>query len=164
MQNARNALNTFKSVIPVWISRLLKMSDSMKITSEEMEKRLKMVESKCICKDCPTYQAFGREGAYIAYCFPTRGKSENISKEKGCTCGLCSVYAQMKFITAYYCTRDVEMKQKVAIAEAAWKGHSVWDHLRKQQDTPFGPRERSKITQHGRGHLPQERKRSGRKL
>jgi hypothetical protein len=40
------------------------------------------------------------------------------------------IYGKMKFMTAYYCTRGIEMRQKGAIAEAAWKGHSVWDHLR----------------------------------
>jgi hypothetical protein len=70
----------------------------------------------------------------------------------------------MKFMTAYYCTRGIEMKQKVAIAEATWKGHSVWDHLRTRQDSAFSPRTRAKMTRHSRGHLPQERKRSGVKL
>ena len=140
------------------------MSEPMKMTPEEMEKRLKMVESRCICKGCPTYKALGKEDDYIAYCFPTRGKSKNISEEKGCTCGVCPVYAQMKFMTAYYCTRDIEMKQKVAIAEAEWKGHSVWDHLRTRQDSAFSPRTRAKMTRHSRGHLPQERERSGVKL
>ena len=140
------------------------MSEPMKMTPEDLEKRLKMVESMCICRSCPTYKNLGKEDDYIAYCFPTRGKSESISEEKGCTCGVCPVYAKMKFMTAYYCTRDVEMKQKVAIAEAAWKGHSVWDHLRKRQDMTFTSRERRKITEHSRGHLPQERKRSGVKL
>lgn len=140
------------------------MSEPMKMTPEEMEKRLKMVESMCICKGCSTYKALGKEDDYIAYCFPTRGKSKNISEEKGCTCGVCPVYAKMKFMTAYYCTRGIEMKQKVAIAEATWKGHSVWDHLRTRQDSAFSPRTRAKMTLHSRGHLPRERKRSGVKL
>ncbi len=146
------------------ISRLLKMSEQVKIPTEEMEKRLKMIESMCICKGCPTYKALGSDDDYIAYCFPTRGRSKNISEEKGCTCGVCPVYAQMKFITAYYCTRGIEMKQKLAIAEASWKGHSVWDHLRARQDTAIGARERSRMTRHSRGHLQQKRKRSGAKL
>lgn len=61
------------------------MSETMKMTAEEMEKRLKMVESMCICKGCPTYKALDKEDNYIAYCFPTRGKSKNVSEEKGCT-------------------------------------------------------------------------------
>lgn len=109
------------------------MSEQMKMTPEEIEKRLKMVESMCICRGCPTYGALGKEDDYVAYCFPTRGESKNISKEEGCTCGVCPVYAQMKFMTTYYCTRGIEMKQKEAIAEAAWKGHSVWDHLRRRR-------------------------------
>ena len=109
------------------------MSEETKMSPEEMEKRLKMVESACICRGCPTYTALGKEDDYIAYCFPTKGESKNIAEEKGCICGTCPVYAQMDFITAYYCARGIEMKQKEAIAEALWKGHSVWEHLRRRR-------------------------------
>jgi len=103
--------------------------EQMEMSPEEMKKQEEMVNSMCICKSCPTYKAYGKEDNYIAYCFPTHGKSKNLA-EHGCICGTCPVYEKMKFVTAYYCTRDVEMKQKTAIAEAAWKGHSVWDHLK----------------------------------
>lgn len=106
--------------------------EQMKMSPEEMKKQEEMVNSMCICKSCPTYKAYGKEDDYIAYCFPTHGKSKNLA-EHGCICGTCLVYEKMKFVTAYYCTRDIEMKQKTAIAEAAWKGHSVWDHLREEK-------------------------------
>jgi hypothetical protein len=104
--------------------------ESMEMTPEQMAERLKMVESMCICRSCPTYTNLGEDDEYIVYCFPSRGRSKNISEEKGCTCGVCPVYDEMKFMTAYYCTRDIEMKQKIAIVDEAWKGHSIWDHIR----------------------------------
>ncbi|UCE16582.1 MAG: DUF2769 domain-containing protein [Candidatus Bathyarchaeota archaeon] len=105
----------------------------MEMTPKQIAERLKMVESACICKGCPTYKNLEREDDYISYCFPTRGASKNITEEKGCTCGICPIYGQMKFMNTYYCTRGIEMKQKEAIAEAAWNGHSVWDHLRRRR-------------------------------
>lgn len=130
------------------------MSTAVKLSPKEMDKRLKMVESMCVCRRCPTYKALGEKDDYIAYCFPSRGKSRKITEEKGCTCGICPVYGQMRFMTSYYCTRGIEMKQKEAIAEATWKGHSVWDHLRSRHDETLSPRERTKITEHSRSHLP----------
>ncbi len=103
--------------------------EQLTMSPEDMKKREEMVNSMCICKSCPTYKAYGKDDAFIAYCLPTHGKSKNLA-EHGCICGTCPVYEKMKFMTAYYCTRDIEMKQKTAIAEAAWSGHSVWDHLK----------------------------------
>ena len=105
--------------------------DNMEISREEMKKREAMVNSMCTCKICPSYTAYGKEDDYIAYCFPPHGKSENLA-EHGCICGTCPVNTKMDFLTAYYCTRDIEMKQKAAIAEAEWKGHSVWDHIKRK--------------------------------
>jgi len=59
------------------------MSEPMKMTPEETEKRLRKVESMCICKGCPTYKTLQKEDDNIAYCFPTRGKSRKIAEEKG---------------------------------------------------------------------------------
>ncbi|UCB60918.1 MAG: DUF2769 domain-containing protein [Candidatus Bathyarchaeota archaeon] len=140
------------------------MSEPTKIAPTEVEKRLKRVESMCICRGCPTYKSLGKEDDHIAYCFPARGRSVNIAEEKGCTCGICPTYAEMKFLTSYYCTRGIEMKQKAAIAEAMWKDHSVWDHLRSRADKEFSPRTRTKMVHHSKGHFQQEQKRSGVKL
>ena len=63
----------------------MKMSEKIKMTPEEIEKRLKMVESTCICRGCPTYRSLGEEDDYIAYCFPTQGKSHKIKTEKEVT-------------------------------------------------------------------------------
>jgi hypothetical protein len=101
----------------------------MKMNPEEMAEKLKMMESMCICKKCPSYKGLGEEDDYITYCFPSRGKSNKITKETGCTCGVCPVYGMNKFMTSYFCTRDIDMKQKTAIVDEAWKGHSFWDHL-----------------------------------
>jgi len=35
-----------------------------------MAERLKMVESMCICRNCPSYKNLGEDDEYIAYCFP----------------------------------------------------------------------------------------------
>lgn len=105
----------------------------MEILPSEMKKREDMVDSMCICKSCSSYKAYVKETDFIGYCFPTHSKSKNLA-EHGCICGTCSVYEKMTFLTAYYCNRDIEMKQKAAIAEAAWSGHSVWDHLKMKMN------------------------------
>lgn len=84
----------------------------MEMTSEQMEKRLKEVESMCICEGCPTYLRLGEKDDYIAYCFPTRGKSKKIENEVGCICSSCPVYEEMNFTTDYFCTRGTEKQQK----------------------------------------------------
>ena len=101
----------------------------MEMTPEEIKKREAMVDSMCICKNCPSYSAYGKEDDFISYCLPSRGKSKNLA-EHGCICGTCPIYMKKNYVIAYYCTRDIEMKQKTAIVEAAWQGHSVWDHLK----------------------------------
>ena len=106
--------------------------EKMEMPSEEMKKQEEMVNSMCICKSCPSYTAYGKEDDHIGYCFPTHEKSENLA-EHGCTCGTCPIYMKMDFMTNYYCTRDIEMKQKMAIAEASWTGHSVWDHIKRKK-------------------------------
>lgn len=103
--------------------------ETMELSPEEIKKREEETVSMCICPTCPTYLAYGKEDDHIAYCFPTHGKSKNLA-EHGCKCPTCPVYAKMNYVTAYYCTRDLDMKQRIAIAEAEWKGHSVWDHIR----------------------------------
>ncbi len=103
----------------------------MEMSPDEMKKQEEMINSMCICKGCPTYTAYGKKDDFIAYCFPTHGKSKNLA-EHGCTCGICPVYEKKKFMTAYFCTRDIDMKQKVAIAEAVWSGHGVLDHLKRK--------------------------------
>ena len=102
--------------------------EKMESMQEEMQKKLEMFEPMCNCRACPTYTAHGKTEP-IVFCHPMRGLNESITSENGCTCGTCPVYDQMKYMTTYFCTRDIEMKQKAIIAEAAWKGHSVWDHL-----------------------------------
>ena len=100
------------------------------MSAEEIKRREDTANTMCICPTCPTYIAFGKEDDYTAYCFPTHGKSKNLS-EHGCKCPTCMYYEKMNFLTAYYCTRDTEMKQKAAIAEAAWTGKSAWSLIKK---------------------------------
>lgn len=83
----------------------------METTREQMEERLNHVESMCICEGCPTYMALGINDDYIAYCFPTRGKSKKITEEKGCICASCPIFSEMNFTKDYFCTRGTEKEQ-----------------------------------------------------
>jgi hypothetical protein len=84
----------------------------MKMTPEQMKKRLKEFESMCICGNCPTYLGLGEEDDHIVYCFPTRGKSKKIKDEVSCICKSCPVYEEMNFATDFFCTRGTEEQQK----------------------------------------------------
>jgi hypothetical protein len=64
------------------------------------------------------------------------GRSRNIKEEKGCTCGLCPIHQQMKFVTISFCTRDIDREQQQAIADARSKGHSVFEHLIPRDHAP----------------------------
>jgi len=84
----------------------------METTPAQMEKRLKEVESMCICGNCPTYLGLGEEDDYIVYCFPTRGKSKKIENEVSCICEDCPVYEEMNFTGDFFCIRGTEEQQK----------------------------------------------------
>jgi hypothetical protein len=78
---------------------------------KEMEEKLSMVKSMCICKTCPSYV---KEEKEVAFCHPLIGKSKIITDEKGCVCPQCPVYKKMKMKNGYYCTRKSEMEQEIA--------------------------------------------------
>jgi len=84
----------------------------MKTKSETTTERLKRVEAMCICEGCPTYLRLGETDDYIAYCFPTRGKSKKIKEEAGCICPSCPVWTEMNFTKDFFCTRGTEKQQK----------------------------------------------------
>ncbi len=88
-----------------------------------------MAYSMCICRSCPTYIAWGKEDDYVGYCLPSRGRSKNITTEKGCYCGTCPVYEMYKFLTQYYCTRGTEKEQKDAIAREIQTGQNAYKDL-----------------------------------
>lgn len=100
------------------------------------EERLKMAESACICRNCPTYKGLEKDDDNVAYCSVLRGRSKNIKEEKGCTCGLCKISQQMKFVTLSFCTRGIDREQQQAIADANSKGHSVWEHIIPREHAP----------------------------
>jgi len=77
----------------------------------ELEEKLPMVKSMCICKNCPTYVADETE---VGFCHPLVGKSKIIAEEKGCNCPTCPVYKDMGLKNGYYCTRKSEMEQEMA--------------------------------------------------
>jgi len=78
---------------------------------KEMEEKLSMVKTMCICKTCPSYV---KEETEVAFCHPLIGKSHVIEDEKGCSCPQCPVYKKMKMKNGYYCTRKSEMEQEMA--------------------------------------------------
>jgi len=80
----------------------------------ELEEKLPMVKSMCICKNCPSYVA---EETEIGFCHPLVGKSKIITEEKGCNCPTCPVYKEMNLKNGYYCTRKSEMEQEMAKME-----------------------------------------------
>ena len=53
----------------------------MKTNPRPTTERLKRVEAMCICEGCPTYLMLNETDDYIAYCFPTGGKSKKIKEE-----------------------------------------------------------------------------------
>jgi hypothetical protein len=77
---------------------------------KEMEEKLSMVKTMCICKTCPTYV---KEEKEVAFCHPFISKSHVIKDEKGCFCPQCPVYKKMKMKNGYYCTRKSEMEQEM---------------------------------------------------
>jgi len=77
----------------------------------DMEEKLPMVESMCICKTCPT---FVKEETHGGFCHALIGKSSVITEEKGCNCTQCPVYKKMGLKNGYYCTRGCEMAQEMA--------------------------------------------------
>ena len=78
---------------------------------KELEDKLPMVKTMCICKTCPTYV---KEDKEIGYCHPLISKSHVITDEKGCFCPQCPVYKKMEMKNGYYCTRKSEMEQEMA--------------------------------------------------
>jgi hypothetical protein len=78
---------------------------------KEMEEKLSMVKTMCVCKTCPTYV---KEEKEVAFCHPFISKSHVIKDEKGCFCPQCPVYKKMKMKNGYYCTRKSEMEQEMA--------------------------------------------------
>lgn len=102
----------------------------MQLSPEEMKKREDMFNTMCICRGCPTYRGLGKQDEYIAYCFANHGRSKTIADEKGCYCGICSVYKSYRYLTNYYCTRGLESEQKQAIAREVQTGQNALDYLR----------------------------------
>lgn len=86
----------------------------MEMSSEEMEEKKKMVMSMCTCAGCPSYKDCSQEGGEkeLGFCFPTIGKSNCITEEKGCICGECPVTEKMGLKNIYFCTKGSEMEQE----------------------------------------------------
>ena len=85
--------------------------EEMNMSEEEFAQREEWVKENCTCANCPSYSS---EEATLGFCWPTLGKSEVITEEKGCICGGCPVYTEAKLGLSYYCTRDSELAQKMS--------------------------------------------------
>ncbi len=77
----------------------------------ELEEKLPMVQTECICQDCPTYVA---DETKNGFCHALVGKSDVITEEKGCNCQQCPVYQKMGLKNGYYCTRGSELELNTA--------------------------------------------------
>lgn len=80
----------------------------------ELEEKLPMVQSMCVCRTCPTYVADETENGF---CHALVGQSKIITEEKGCNCPTCPIYKQMSLKNGFYCTRKSEMEQELAKME-----------------------------------------------
>jgi hypothetical protein len=78
---------------------------------EDLKKKLPMVKEKCICKTCPSYVEGEKE---IGFCHPLVGKSEKITKRKGCDCPTCPVYKMLGLKRGYYCIQGSELEMDLA--------------------------------------------------
>ena len=58
----------------------------------------KALETKCICKGCPSFVECKEK---IAFCL--NGKSKCIKERRGCVCGGCPVHAELGLKSGYYC-------------------------------------------------------------
>lgn len=107
------ALEPWRSIYKLSLSKyFMEASLEMKPNSESTGEELKQFEAMCICEGCPTYLQLGETDNYIAYCFPTRGKSKKIKEEAGCICPTCPIWEKMSFTKDYFCTRGTEKQQK----------------------------------------------------
>ncbi|HEB12640.1 MAG TPA: DUF2769 domain-containing protein [Actinobacteria bacterium] len=85
--------------------------EEMNMSEEEFAEKEQWVKKECICAGCPSYKA---DETALGFCWPSLGKSEMISEEKGCICGNCPVYKGAELTLNYYCTRDSEISQKMS--------------------------------------------------
>ena len=84
------------------------MKKFMALPESERLKQLEQSKKMCICKTCPSYVGTGE--SEVLFC--GIGKSSTITKEKGCSCGLCPVIGHMGLTRLYYCTRGSEREQR----------------------------------------------------
>jgi len=66
-----------------------------------------------MCPICPSYNECAKEAEELLFCVVGRSE-ECIAKERGCMCPTCPVAQEYKIGVKYnfYCTRDLEMKQR----------------------------------------------------
>ena len=84
------------------------MKKFMALPESERKKQLEQSKKMCICKTCPSYRGTGENE--VLFC--GIGKSSAITKEMGCSCGLCPVVGHMGLTRLYYCTRGSEREQR----------------------------------------------------
>ena len=83
------------------------MENMKELSPEEKQEKMKewMIRTKDICKEycgkCPSYIGTGETD----YVFCAMGKSEKITVEKGCLCGICPITEEMGLRWGFYCIR-----------------------------------------------------------
>lgn len=85
--------------------------EKMNLSEEEFAEKEEWVKKECICANCPSYTS---GESTLGFCWPSIGKSEVITEEKGCICGGCPVHTEAELTLSFYCTRDSEISQKMS--------------------------------------------------
>lgn len=109
-QEVKKEMTREEYVMKLLVNKMGKTKEEAKKMIEDFKKKLPMVQKMCVCKGC---QSYVKDETVVGFCHPLVGKSKKITQEKGCICGSCPVYKQMKMKFGYYCTRGTEMELKM---------------------------------------------------
>lgn len=82
------------------------------MSEDEKTKKIKELESDCVCPICPTFNQCAKDAGENFFCL--KDESKCISKEKGCMCPTCPFAAKYKIgvFHNFYCMRGGEIKQR----------------------------------------------------
>lgn len=100
-----------KIVKEMLINKMGKTEAEADAMVKELEEKLSMFKTMCICKTCPTHV---KKETEVAFCHPFISKSHIIKDEKGCYCPQCPVHKKMEMKNGYFCIRKSEMEQEMA--------------------------------------------------
>ena len=83
------------------------MEAMSKMTSADMQAKIKELDKICICGKCPTYIGTGEKK--LTFC--AIGKSTMIKKDKGCLCPTCPVQKNLALRWDRYCLKGSGKEQ-----------------------------------------------------